>query len=329
MDSTTPVSMAAYTGPSRIEGGAVVESGSARISVWGFPDDPALPGLPHSFRQPLVGQLLGEVGVLDTVRTIRTTSYRPRRRAVVEVQTAGHRLFIKVVKPNQVQALQDAHKVVAEHTRVPHSLGFSPELGIAVLEPIAGTTLRNAIEIGETHLPGPEHMRALLDTLPRMPTPRPGLVDRFRAHSRFLEAVIPDEAARLERLGVAMEPEAAESLVPAHNDFHSSQLMVADGAITGLIDIDTVGLGFRADDYAMLLAHLHSLALTSRNGSRFAEYGKTLLPEFEREVGRDRLRQRVAAAMVGFATGPFRSQRPDWPTATSSRLAAAEDWLIL
>jgi len=305
----------------------VVESGSARIAVWTFPDDPALPGLQHSFRQPLIGQLLREVGVLDTVRTIRTRSYRPRRRAVVEVHTEAHRLFIKVVRPNKVQALQEAHKVVADHTPVPHSLGFSAELGIAVLEPIAGATLRNAIAAGATNLPGPGQIRAVLDGLPQLPNTRPGLIERFQTHRGFLETIVPDEAPRLQRLASAVGIEDAEPLEPAHNDFHASQLMVADATIAGLIDIDTMGLGFRADDYAMLLAHLHSLALGSRNGSPFAKYGKQLLPDFEHEVGRARLRRRIAAAMVGFATGPFRSQQADWPGATAVRLAAAEEWL--
>jgi len=38
------------------------------------------------------------------------------------------------------------------------------------------------------------------------------------------------------------------------------------------------------------------------------------------------LRPRVAAVLVGLATGPFRVQQADWPVGTAARLALAEEW---
>src|SRR5699024_10283018 len=45
-----------------------------------------------------------------------------------------------------------------------------------------------------------------------------------------------------------------------HGDFYEAQVFVEDGRVVGLLDIDTVGPGRRADDLACLLAHLSVLA---------------------------------------------------------------------
>ncbi|WP_341854822.1 hypothetical protein [Brachybacterium sp. GPGPB12] len=45
-----------------------------------------------------------------------------------------------------------------------------------------------------------------------------------------------------------------------HGDFYEAQVFVQDGRVVGLLDIDTVGPGRRADDLACLLAHLSVLA---------------------------------------------------------------------
>jgi hypothetical protein len=39
------------------------------------------------------------------------------------------------------------------------------------------------------------------------------------------------------------------------------------------------------------------------------------------------LRRRVAAVVLGLATGPFRVQRDNWPSATLQRIEMAERWL--
>jgi hypothetical protein len=320
-----PLVMAAYVGPKALPGAIRVSSGPTEVTVWRFPHDPGLPGLPHAADPALIPALLGEVGVTDPVRRVRTRAYRPRRRAVIEVETDAHRLFFKVVRPVRIGALQESHRVVSRQVRAPRSLGFSAELGIAVLEPIEGETLRQAVGAGREALPGPAELTALLDALPETGSSRPGILDRLAAHRTYLQSILPSEAQLLERIvGQMARTEPAHE--PAHNDFHSSQVLVRGKTITGLIDIDTVGPGSRTDDHAMLLAHLHSLALGGEG--RYARYGARLLPAFEREAGRNALRHRIAAAMVGFATAPFRNQQLGWPQATAHRLRAAAEWLV-
>lgn len=322
-----PATFCAYAGRTLPSNAAIVGDGKSRIAVWRFPNDPRLPGLAHAVRADRLKILLAEVGANAPIRRIQTRSYRPRRRAVIEVVTERHRLFVKVVRPSKVEALQEAHTAVASELRVPRSLGWSPELGIAVLEAIPGSTLRHAIESTDATLPGPWELRELLDRLPTLPREKPGLLERLDVHHRFLATILPEEADRLAQIVQKIGTAPSEPLIAAHNDFHSSQVLVSKGTISGLIDIDTVGMGTRADDYAMMLGHLFTIAHVSEHKSEFAGFGKKLLTAFEKDVDRSSLRLRIAASVTSFATAPFRTQQFDWPLATSKRIAAAEEWL--
>jgi len=325
-EAASPVTLAAHAGKGLPTGTAIVGDGDSRIAVWQFPNDPRLPGLPHAIRPELLGNLLSEVGADHRITRIRTRSYRARRRAVIEVTTERHRLFVKVVRPSKIRKLQAAHTTVADHVRVPRSLGYSEELGVAVLEAIPGITVREAIEAGEESLPSGAELTSLLDRIPPLPERRPSLTERLAVHQRFLSTILPEAAPQLARIVEAVEPTPAEPAVAAHNDFHSAQVMVSGGRVSGLVDIDTIGHGSRVDDYAMWLGHLHTLALGG-GVQGYATYGARVLAEFESLIGSRQLRPRIAAAVTAFATAPFRSQQPDWPAATIHRLGAAEEWI--
>ncbi|MGQ0573367.1 MAG: phosphotransferase, partial [Pseudonocardia sp.] len=116
-----------------------------------------------------------------------------------------------------------------------------------------------------------------------------------------------------------------EPLVPVHGDLYDSQLLVDGGRVTGLLDVDTAGGGHRVDDWANLLAHLSVLADEGLAPAR--GYGAELLAHAERRLPRGRLRPRVAAAVLGLATGPFRVQQRDWAARTERRLDLAQRWL--
>ena len=324
--AASPVTLAAHAGKGLPTGTAIVGDGDSRIAVWQFPDDPRLPGLPHAIRPELLRNLLSEVGADHRITRVRTRSYRARRRAVIEVTTERHRLFVKVVRPSKIRELQAAHTMVADHVRVPRSLGYSEELGIAVLETIPGITVREAIEAGEESLPSGTELTSLLDRIPLLPERRPSLSERLAVHQRFLSTILPEAAPQLARIAEAVEPAQPEPVVAAHNDFHSAQVMVSFGRVSGLVDIDTIGQGSRVDDYAMWLGHLHTLSLGA-GGQAYAAYGARVLTEFESSMGSQQLRPRIAAAVTAFATAPFRSQQPNWPAATIRHLGAAEEWI--
>ena len=109
-----------------------------------------------------------------------------------------------------------------------------------------------------------------------------------------------------------------------HGDFHTSQVITDRGRLVGLIDLDTMGIGSRSDDLATMVGQVSTLALT---GVAYRSYGESLIKQFDRLVDPVDLRYRTASVVVGFATGPFRVQMPDWEIETEKRIRLAEGWV--
>jgi aminoglycoside phosphotransferase (APT) family kinase protein len=112
-----------------------------------------------------------------------------------------------------------------------------------------------------------------------------------------------------------------------HGDFHSSQVLVDAGRVVGLVDVDTAGVGQRTDDLANLIGQLSTLTLFSSQRRAIEAYIAQLLAHFDRITDPAALRLRVAAVVLGLATGPFRVQSNDWVEETWTRLALARKWV--
>jgi hypothetical protein len=323
----------AATGGRVPTGTAVFDAGGIPVAAWPWASDPALPGLARALDRHRVAALLRELGVGaaagDHVQ-VRARTYRPGRRAVVEVSGPG-RWFLKVLRPGSAEALHDSHRSLAPHVPVPESLGWTDD-GIVVLAAAAGRTLRDVLRSGESPVPPPAALDALLDRLPPSVAgdrPRRDLRSLADHHGRVVAATVPAVAPQVEdllrRLGTVEV--ADHAIVPVHGDFHDAQVLVEDGAVTGLVDVDTAGAGLRADDAANLLAHLSVLALVVEQPEGIDRYAAAVLAQAEECFDRRDLRARVAAAVVGLATGPFRALEPRWPEATQRRLDLAAAWL--
>ena len=112
---------------------------------------------------------------------------------------------------------------------------------------------------------------------------------------------------------------------PTHGDFHEGQLHVADGRIVGVLDVDTVGPGRRADDLACLIAHLSTIQwMSPAQEARVHRLIRNWVPVFDTRVDPTELRLRAAAVIISLATGPFRGQEPDWEWETMRMIASAE-----
>ena len=100
---------------------------------------------------------------------------------------------------------------------------------------------------------------------------------------------------------------------------------MADGEICGLLDIDTIGPGRRADDLACLVAHLSTVQrMNTQQAAAVRHLLATWVPVFDERVDATELRLRAAAVVISLATGPYRSQEPHWERETTFIVQAAE-----
>jgi Phosphotransferase enzyme family len=330
---TTSETFVAATGDRvPVEGAAVFEDGTNRVAVWRWPHDPFLPGLSEALDPALVGSLLDDLGVDGGAVQIRTRAYRPGRRAVVEVTGRRGRLFLKVVRPGRVEELHLRHRSLVEHLPVPDSLGWS-DSGILVLTALPGETLRSGLRSTRQPLPQPEAVSQLLDRFPSQladERPHRDLITLVSHHSSVISETVPAVKTKLEatlEVFTAGREDDPGPVTAVHGDLYEAQLMVNRGRITGLLDIDTAGSGFRVDDFANFCAHLSVLAQMTDRPRQVRRFGASLLSHAEMLHPRPVLRRRIAAAVLGLATGPFRVLEANWEANTARRLDLAIQWM--
>ncbi|NND03726.1 MAG: phosphotransferase [Acidimicrobiia bacterium] len=300
------------------------------IAMWRFPADPHLPGLAAATNKDRAADLLERLGAPSDGVRLRVRAYRATRRAVVEAAGSSGTVFMKVLRPSRVAALQERHTLLAPHLPIPHSLGWSQRLGIVAMQAMPGQTLRRSLEAAHPNQPAPAALAALLDAMPPLSSDAKQVRAahmRFDDHSRLLGTVMPEAAGILETLRQYVPAaESSEQSTTVHGDFHSSQVLVNQGEIVGLVDVDTVGRGERSTDYANLIGQLATVAMISDNPAPIEEYIGLLLEDFDNRVDPPVLRTKVAFVIAGLATGPFRVQAFEWPEDTLQRLELAVKW---
>ena len=94
--------------------------------------------------------------------------------------------------------------------------------------------------------------------------------------------------------------------------------------MVGILDIDTIGPGNRADDLACLIAHLSTIQRMNRQQEATVRgLLARWVPVFDRRVDPVELRLRAAAVVISLATGPFRVQEPFWQETTRRMVRSA------
>jgi len=323
--------LVATSGTDVPDGTPIVSADDVTIAVWRFPRDPFLPGLAVAMDETAAADLLTRLGARTTTARLRARSYRATRRAVVEARSDTEAIYMKVLRPSRIEALQNRHAALARHVPIPHSLGWSRALGIVAMQGLGGRTLRQTIEAGEFELPSPQALVALLDQFPEPGPDAPtvkGAYQRSRDHARLIGAVLPESRGQLDDIVPRVTAATIqEPPVAVHGDFHSSQVLIDAGRVVGLVDVDTAGVGQRTDDLANLIGQLSTLTLVSSQPLAIETYIAQLLAHFDRITDPAALRLRIAAVVLGLATGPFRVQSNDWTEETRSRLALARRWV--
>lgn len=316
-----------------------------RASVWRWPYDPRLPALGAAVTPGLVEALLEQspeapsaealLGSPAGENAIEVVVYRPTERAVVRLVGADRPLYLKIVPPGTTETLVARHVALAEAgVPVPRVLAADLAAGWFALAAVEGPTLRDILK-GEPHaigepLPEPARFIELSDAIARadvtdLSGPRSRLADAH-GHAAMLRTVLPDAGARLERISAALdEVTERRELVPIHGDLHEGQLVMENGAIVGVLDVDDAGPGHPLGDLATLLGHIRFRAI-STDRVDIAAYFDRARRQFAAACGDPAgLAAETGAVLVGLATGPFRIQADDWKVTTSAVLAASEE----
>jgi hypothetical protein len=311
------------------DGAAVVEGNGIQIGVWRVPHDPALPGLAAALDPRTASTLVRDLGMPDGRVRTRLRAYRPGRRAVVEVRGDRTLVYLKLVRPAEVERLHRSHTDLSARFPVPPSLGFDAGLGVLALRALPGVTLRQALADPEAVLPVPGDIEALLHqfSVPDDTAQSPSPIEQLPALSGLLSLILPSEKGRIEELVERIGIETQPTAVAAHGDFHEAQLLVERGKVVGVLDIDTFGKGRSGDDPATMIGHLAVFQTTCAHPDRVRDYAAKLLRGWDRRVDPVDLRRRAAAVIIALATGPFRVQRDAWPIEVRRRLDLAERWV--
>lgn len=309
---------------------ATIGAGEDTVSIWRVPHDPFLPALSQLLQPEVAANVVNELGGRIGEPRARLRSYRPTRRAVIEVTGQGPGVYLKLVPSRRLEALHRRHRALdGGRLPVPELLGLRPDRGILAMRGLAGAPLRTVLEASAGRLPHPDLIAGLPGTLPGCVGPGQvrSAIESLPRVADLLRRLLPTETGRISRLEEAVGTDDVTDRVPAHGDYHQAQVLVEDGRVSGILDLDTLGLARPGDDPATMLGHLAVWRTLSARPGRVAGYAAALQQQWESDLDPRDLRRRAAARILGLAVGPFRVQQEGWPAATSQRLALAEHWV--
>ncbi|MEX1162833.1 MAG: phosphotransferase [Nitriliruptor sp.] len=304
------------------------------VWVWRFPNDPFLPGLPSATSAGRVRELLDGLGVVPGRVGLEVRAYRPSRRAVIEVSIAGEEaegrvLYLKVLVGDRASRLATVHRELeAAGVPVPGVVGVAPEQGILAIRALEGATLRSALAEGAP-VPPPEALVAVSERLSRAPLSEGADPTRFAdptRHVTVLADLCPDLRGQLEETA-AIARGIVGPRVPVHGDLHDAQLLVLDGEVVGVLDVDGAGEGWLGQDAGSLVAHLEAIGeVWPAVDDRVRAYAAEVATAYRRLLDPRELARGAAGAWLGLATGPYRVQDAGWERFTRQRIARAAAW---
>lgn len=266
------------------------------VRIWLHPADPHLPTLPAVAFHHAAESLLSRIG-LSVEQPPEFVGYRPGRRAVLRMvgaDSAGSRaVWVKIVRPSRAARIAGKHEACERAgLPVPSLEAWSPDgvmlIADAVGTPAADILARGADGAAELFL---DRIDELIEQFAGVEVSEParGVADRLDwyaerlADSTLSEPALGDSALGNSTLarevaqaardifakvsGAESEAAVARPAAPRpkqviHGDLHFGQLFLDDaGGVSGVIDVDTLGVGDPAEDPAAFIAHATASAL--------------------------------------------------------------------
>lgn len=327
----------------------VMTDGDINVRVWRYPHDPWLSALAKVCYPDVLYSTLHELGIDTGYETgsyvpVEVVSYRPGRRAVLKAELAEGRIYLKVFQPHLTEDIVNLHLDLAKaDIPVPTLLAHAP--GLVVLAELPGKVLADEVTLSGAAAVNPAELIEILDRLPKHLVSRenkPAWAESARFYCSIIASALPALKPRLETLtlrienGLAQLQSQLDFSAPdiVHGDFYEAQIFVHDQKVVGLLDIDSVGPGRRADDLACLLAHLSVLAdyinlnrISQEVHQKVYAALRQWFKVFALRSNPIELALRSAAVVLSLATGPHRQQEIAWEESTLAMVEVAEAWV--
>jgi hypothetical protein len=305
------------------------------VTVWAYPYDPVLAGLPDAAHAPTVRAASRIAG--STAFAATPLRYRPMQRAVFRylvLSGGGPRRvrFGKVLRDDAFARTFQAHRNL-RHTRIARAAprAVTDLENLVLFEPMRGRDLRSLLKDG-SRLPSPGRVAGLVERVANAgwsgdaKSRTPGRSVRIAA--TLLAQVLPER--RVEIAGLAAElagrAEGTSAGPTIHGDLYEAQIFVDEHHRLGLIDLEDAGPGDPLLDAANLLSHLATLSVSDpRAQGRPLAYRVLLRRALLDALGvsEAELAWRESLSMLLLATGPFRVLAPDWRRKIAARVDAA------
>lgn len=243
------------------------------VHIWAHPRDPELPGLTVAEdRDQLADRISQARGTPVEVIGSEMLVLRPLRRAVYRVvlrdrdtgagTTGEETAYVKIVRPSKLPELLKRHAACLLAPPVT-DLGE----GLTLMTAAEGISLLHLLHQRDRAPAGPEVDPKVVISATESLDPSAVRLPARTPVSRRVATILPAAASRgadtqrLDHLHHIMQAQLTPEdtpAVPVHGDFHPSNIFLdPDGQrVSALIDTDTVGPGYRADDLATLYAHL-------------------------------------------------------------------------
>ena len=304
------------------------------ITVWAYPYDPVLAGLPDAAHAPTVRAASRVEG--STAFAVTPVRYRPMQRAVLRylvLSGGGPRRvrFGKVLRDDAFERTFQAHRNL-RRTRIARSVPrvVTSVENLVIFEPMTGRDLRALLKDG-SRLPSPGRVTDLMtrvagaawsgEAKPR----RPGRAVRDAAS--LLSHVLPERSAEIAGLAAELAERADGTCAgpTIHGDLYEAQIFVDERHRLGLIDLEDAGPGDPLLDAANFLSHLATLSVSDpRTQGRPLAYRALLRRAMLDALGGSEaeLAWRESLSMLLLATGPFRVLSSDWPRKVAARVDA-------